>query len=91
MKSIKNFINESLTQGQLVDLVRKLPNDAQDIYEPLESIIAINSFNLSIIIISLSICNSLSFILPINVLLFFEQLLLFLFIYSRYYTLYFLR
>ena len=42
MKDIKNFINESLTQGQIVDLVHKLPNDVGDIYDALESILSWN-------------------------------------------------
>lgn len=60
MKDLKIFLNESLTQGQLVDLVRKLPNDAQDIYEPLESILSWNEDDVNAVLLSMD--NTKSFL-----------------------------
>ena len=66
MKNLNEFLNESLTQGQLVDLVHKLPNDAQDIYEPLESILSWNEDDVNNILLSMdntkSIDNTKSFL-----------------------------
>jgi hypothetical protein len=59
MKDIKIFINESLTQGQLVDLVRKLPNDVVDIYDALESILSWNDDDTNSVLLSMDKNKSL--------------------------------
>ena len=60
MKNLKVFLNESLTQGQLVDLVHKLPKDITDIYNALESILSWNDDDVNNILLSMD--NTKSFL-----------------------------